>query len=118
MSVNANRNSTPPLSVPDRMILRMKAYSSFQVDQIPEYRKGFTRMVNEFGALRTDKGITAAIDATPDGFPPSVGKIRSMIPPAEEFKFCGSCQNGWVVVNPEAKPSEWKAKRCGCATRL
>jgi hypothetical protein len=27
---------------------------------------------------------------------------------------CDSCNQGWIVVNPEAKPSDYKMKRCAC----
>lgn len=29
-------------------------------------------------------------------------------------KTCGKCQNGWVIVNPQAKTCDQKAKRCDC----
>lgn len=31
-----------------------------------------------------------------------------------EVKTCGGCDSGWIIVNPEAKRSEQKAKRCDC----
>ena len=116
MSVNASKNSQPPLSAAERMIDRMKVYSSFRPDQVPEYRKAFTRMLNEFGEKRLNLGMTAAIDAIPS-FPPTPAEIRKYIPPPEEFKFCGQCQNGWIVINPTDKPSNWKARRCECVLR-
>jgi len=33
---------------------------------------------------------------------------------SNEFQTCGKCSNGWVIVNPEGKMSEHKARRCGC----
>lgn len=29
-------------------------------------------------------------------------------------KTCGKCDSGWIIVNPEVKKSEQKAKRCEC----
>lgn len=31
-----------------------------------------------------------------------------------QVKLCGKCKDGWVIVNPEAKPSDYKVVRCEC----
>lgn len=33
------------------------------------------------------------------------------------FRTCGQCDSGWIIVNPEAKRSEQKARRCSCVQR-
>lgn len=34
--------------------------------------------------------------------------------PENQMKFCGSCHCGWVITNPEAKPSDFVMRRCEC----
>jgi hypothetical protein len=31
-----------------------------------------------------------------------------------QVKLCGKCKDGWVVTNPEAKPSDYAMRRCEC----
>lgn len=100
------------LSAAEKLIERMKVYSAFRPDQVPEYIKAFSRMIEEFGIQRVNSGLTRAIDELPTSFPPAPGEIRKFIPPANETT-CGQCDNGWLIVGGE-KISDYKAKRCEC----
>ena len=34
-----------------------------------------------------------------------------------QTKLCGACKDGWVITNPDAKPSDFVMKRCECVER-
>jgi len=112
MAASATKNSPPRSSAASKLIDRMKVYSSFRPDQVPEYLKALGRMLGEYGEDRLNRGLTAAIDAI-QSFPPTPAEIRKYIPPLT-IETCGKCDAGWVVANPEAKRSEQKVRRCGC----
>lgn len=112
MSASETKNSKEHLNAAEKLIERMKVYSGFRPDQVPEYRKAFARMIEEFGILRVNSGLTRAIDELPSSFPPAPGEIRKFIPP-ENAALCGKCDNGWIVL-PAEKISDFKARRCSC----
>lgn len=33
-----------------------------------------------------------------------------------QVQYCGQCQDGWVEVNPDSKPSDREVRRCDCVT--
>lgn len=108
-----NKPSQQHLTAAEKLIERMKVYSSFRPDQVPEYRKAFARMIEECGISRVNSGLTKAIDQHSSSFPPAPGEIRKFIPP-ENAETCGNCTNGWIVEHQDSKPSDWRARRCPC----
>src|ERR1700691_2478850 len=104
--------SEKPLSAAEKMIDRMKAYSSFRPDQVPEYLKAFKRMIGEFGETRVNRALSLAIDQIPS-FPATPAEIRSRIPPLEVVT-CSHCENGWVAVDPMVRISDRRYRRCDC----
>ena len=112
MAASETKRSQKHSGAAEKMIERMKGYPSFRPDQVTEYVKAFERMIGEFGAERTNRGLTSAVD-TIGPFPPTPAEIRKLIP-AENAETCGKCRNGWIVTNPEAKTSEQVVKRCEC----
>ena len=115
MPASAIKTSLPRLSAAEKMTERLKCYSSLRPDQVPEYVKAFKRMIEEYGESRVNEAVTRAIDAIP-AFPPTPAEIRKHMP-SDQVVTCGYCDNGWVIVNPEAKSSERIVRRCECLQR-
>jgi hypothetical protein len=80
---------------------RLLVYSSFRPDQYQETVAAFKRMIGEFGEVRTDQGLTRAIDESPE-FTPSPARIRAMIPrQTAQRQTCPKCveMQGFVQVD-------------------
>lgn len=114
MAQSETKSSQPRLSAAEKMIERMKVYSSFRPDQVQEYRKAFDRMISEFGEQRVSKGLDLAIDAIPS-FPATPAEIRKYIPPAV-VSTCGNCSDGWIRGFKDAAGNE-AVRRCLCVSQ-